>query len=1146
MRLTLRWARLLLVCLSVLMIVTVFYPAIINAQEVSASINGTVTDPNGLGVPAAIIRAQNEATGTSVTTTTSNTGDYVLPSLAAGTYNVTAERPGFRTAVLSNVTLVVFQKARIDIHLEVGEVTAKIEVQASAPLVDSTTATVAGTVENRKIEELPLNLRRFGQLATLFPGAVQDNGGFASSAIGSPFSEATYSANGLRTASNNYLVDGIDMKSLTFGGFSLSPSVDSVQEFKVQTTVFSAAFGRMAGSTINLVTKSGTNEFHGSVFEFLRNDKLDSNNFFNNRNSVSKPEYRRSQFGGAAGGKIIANKTFWYVSYEGLAQRKGLATSGAVPTPAMLSGDFSELLSRGITIIDPLSCPDPPHGPTCQAFSGNIIPADRISLVSKHVISLNPWPAPNVNRSPLDGPNWAATPKDARDDHQFSIKIDQTFSTKDQLFVRYLFGQSTDDTPTSGYTSIPSFGDTLRYRGQNAAVSWIHTFGPRLLNEARISFSRNNNVQNCAQCPRQAGFMEDFGIQGLHALSPQDEGFPYFGILGFLGVGDSNYRPVVSNDMVEKYNDNLTIIRGRHTVVVGVDMQPYQVLGTEAPFSPHGQFGFDDRFTTYPVADFLLGYPGSDAARSLASTKSYQLGTFMNAYAQDDWRVSNTLSINVGLRWEYHRMPVDKRDTMADFLPLPGKPLFTPGNGIILVSGKNADQACNNPLNPADKGLIACADQRSALGFTGRAARSLVLPDRFNWAPRFGIAWRPTASDRLVIRTGYGIFFDLGNFNNLHFVFNNPIFAPNQRAFQPTGQEPAFDLTNVFVAGGTTPALRDTYMSLGVSPFFKQPYVHEWTFNIQSQLTSDMSIEVGYVGNSGIKLGNLHLYANQPRPGLGDLQPRRPWPDFGPMLFTSSDANSSYNSFQFRLAKRMASGLSVQVGYTFAKGIDTNEGDEGFGGGIGNTAPQDDNNLHADRGRSYTDARQRAVFSYIYELPFGKGRALLNTGGITNTIFGGWQLSGVTFFQSGFPFSVLTGRDIAGTGTLNERPDRICNGSLPSGQRTVDHWFDTSCFTTAFMEAAQAAGQPRFGNSGRNILDEPGWQNWDINLYKDTSIKERLRTEIRLEMYNAFNHPHFQRPNSTVGVSGYGQITSQPDIGSGAPRSIQLGLKFLW
>ena len=492
-------------------------------------------------------------------------------------------------------------------------------------------------------------------------------------------------------------------------------------------------------------------------------------------------------------------------------------------------------------------------------------------------------------------------------------------------------------------------------------------------------------------------------------------------------------------------------------------------------------------------------------------------------------------------------MPVDKRDTMAAFLPLPGKQLFTPGNGIILVSGdKNSDIACKNPLNPSDLGLIACADQREQLGFSGREGRTLVKRDDFNWAPRFGLAWRPTDSDRLVVRAGYGIFFDLGNFNNLHFVFNNPIFAPNQRSFEPTGLQPTFDLTNVFVAGGSTPALRDTYMSLGVFPHFKQPYVHEWSFNIQTQLTNDTSLEIGYVGTAGIKLGDLHLYANQPHPGVGDLQPRRPWPDFGPMLFTSSDANSNYNSLQVRFTRRLAQGLSVLASYTWAKGIDTNEGDEGFGGGLGNTAPQDDNNLRGDRGRSYTDTRNHVVFSYIYELPFGRGKALLNQGGVVNGLLGGWQVSGVTFLQSGFPFTVQTGRDLAGTGSLNERPDRVCNGSLPTGDRTVDHWFDTSCFTTQFMEEALAAGTPRFGNAGRNILDEPGWNEWDVNIYKDTAIRERFKTQLRLEMYNMFNHPHFQRPGNQVGTASYGQITAQPNIGSGAPRSIQLGLKLLW
>ncbi len=470
-----------------------------------------------------------------------------------------------------------------------------------------------------------------------------------------------------------------------------------MQEFKVQTTVFSAATGRFAGSTINLVTKSGSNDMHGSLFEFLRNDNLDANNFFNNRNGLRRPEFKRHQFGGGVGGPIIRNKTFWFASYEGLTQIKGLTRSQPVPTPAMRQGDFSELLSRNVRIVDPTTCVNPPRGATCVPFPGNIIPSTRINPVSRRIIQLNPWPLPTLSRSPLDGPNWAASPRDERYDHQFSIRIDHRFGEKDQLFGRYLFANSSQDTPGT----IPEFGDSTTYRGQNAAISWTHTFNPRLLNELRLSFSRNVNVRNCAQCPRPAGFMESFGIQTLKALSPDDEGFPVIGVLGYPSVGDSNYRPVISNDMVEKYNNNLTWLPGRHTVVVGADIQPYQIFGTQSPFSPHSQFRFDDRFTGYGFSDFILGYPGPDAARSLAKISLYHLGQFLNAYAQDDWRVNNRFSLNIGLRWEYHRMPVDKRDTMASFLPLPGKPLFTPGNGIILVSGDaNADHACANPLNP--------------------------------------------------------------------------------------------------------------------------------------------------------------------------------------------------------------------------------------------------------------------------------------------------------------------------------------------------------------------------------------------------------------------------------------------------------------
>ena len=577
----------------------------LQGQEVGATLYGTVTDPGGATVPEASVTITNSATGFAVTKKAGPDGSYVVTSLPVGTYTLTVEHPGFEKSVQTGIKLDVFQKALVDVQLRVGAVTTTVEVAAAAPLVETATATVGATITTAQVSELPLNIRRFGTLPLLMPGTVPDRGGFSSNIFGSPFSEDTYASNGLRGSGNNVLIDGVDSKNMFTGGFSIQPSPDAISEFKIQTQSFSAVFGKNGGSTINLVTKSGTNEIHGSAFEFLRNDKLDARNFFDNE----RPPFKRNQYGGYVGGPIKKNKTFFFGGYEALRKRKGLTSTGLVPTPAMLKGDFSELLSQDdpvrvdpvtkkplpYQIIDPTSCPDPPYGSTCQAFPENII--QSIDPVATKVIPF--IPAPNRAGSP----NFVVNPRERRNDNQFSARIDHSFGPNDNIYGRYIFAQSVTFTTDQAYTTLPGFGDKIRYRGQNIALSWTHTLSPTILNEFRFGFSRNMDIGTCENCPRAKGFVESFGIANLKALSPEDEGFPYF--------GDSNYRPVESNDMVEKYNDTLTITKGKHTIATGVDMQPYQSLRDQAPFSPHGQFDFGNLYSNFTVSDFLLGYPGA-------------------------------------------------------------------------------------------------------------------------------------------------------------------------------------------------------------------------------------------------------------------------------------------------------------------------------------------------------------------------------------------------------------------------------------------------------------------------------------------------------------------------------------------------------
>jgi hypothetical protein len=1122
------------------------------AQQVSATLFGTVTDPAGAVIPDAKITALNPANGRTTTATTQADGTYVFPSLEPADYTITVEKTGFDKYEQNRVTMVVNQKSRLDIQLKVGTVATTVEATAIAPMVETGTASVGLTVDTRQVTELPLNTRRFGSLPLLMAGTVPDRGGFSSNIFGSPFSEVTYASNGLRGSGNNVLIDGVDSKNMFTGGFSIQPSPDAVQEFKVQSQSFSAVFGKNGGSTINLTTKQGTNQFHGSAFEFLRNNNLDARNFF----SPTRPSYQRNQFGAYIGGPIRKNKTFFFGGYEALRERKGLTYSGQVPTPAMLTGDFSALLTQPdpntgaapYQIIDPLSCSNPPFGSGCQPFQGNIIPGNQISGVAKVIIPF--FPQPNISGATTVGTNnFVSNPKRRRDDNQYSVRVDHSFSEKDNLYVRYMLAQSITFTPEQAYTFLPGFDDRIRFRGQNVALSWTHTISPSMLNEVRIGFSRNMDIGTCTACPRKPGFVASFGIQNLTALSPADEGFPYFGFgQGYVGIGDSNYRPVESNDMVEKYEDTLTVTKGKHTIAVGADIQPYQSLRNQAPFSPHGQFSFGNNYSNFTMSDFLLGYP-SQAARSIAKAVNNHDGKFINFFAQDDYRITQKLTLNLGLRYEHHQLPTDRRDVGASLVPLSGARLFTPGNAVLVMAGYDqAAKYCNLPQyimnagTPQQYNLIACPDQMKKLGFTGRAARSLWFGDNFNWAPRFGFAYRPTSSDRLVVRGGYGLFFELAEFNEFHYGFNNPVQAPDQWSYFSPSTTPT-PLQSAFLAG-STPPLSQSFISINPDSHLRQPYIHEWSFSIESQLTSSMALEVRYVGTSAIELGHFHFFGNQAVPGPGDIQPRRLYPDFGVTAQMSSGSNANYNGLQVQFTRRMLNGLQFLAGYTFAKNISNNEGEEGGYSDRGAPLGQNDNDQRNERGLTVNDVRHRFTFSGMYELPFGKGRRwLANSNALVNGILGGWEFTALASFQTGFPITPQSGSDFGNVGSGNWRPDRVCNGNLPGGDRKIARWFDTSCFTNQFLIADNNNGIFRFGNSGRSVLTGPGIQNFDFALLKDFRITESKKLQFRAEAFNALNHANFGADGvvTTVNDSRFGRVTSASE-----PRDVQFALKFIF
>jgi len=620
-------------------------------------------------------------------------------------------------------------------------------------------------------------------------------------------------------------------------------------------------------------------------------------------------------------------------------------------------------------------------------------------------------------------------------------------------------------------------------------------------------------------------------------------------------VGDEGYVPFTNVEMVEKFEDNLTWNHGRHTVIVGVDLQNWQDLRQQNPYSPHGQFFFNGQYSGLAgeipngggisdLADLELGYPDNAGSTRTYTDVNQVGGTFDSFYGQDDIKVTSNLNLNIGLRWEFRRPPVDKSNNIVQFIPT-GPAFSGPGNGLLVTALPDAsnDALCTDPaysylISAAGECLVVSSAQRRQLGFTGRTQRTIMRPYYRDFAPRLGLTWRPLASDKLVARTGYGIFYDLGNLNILQFVSGNPVFSQKPYYNTAFGSPPPLTAglptttENVF-ASPSVPPLSQQYAALWVPPDFQPPRVQMWSFGIESQLGQNWALEVDYIGTKANHLDNAHIFFNQPKPGVGDLQPRRPYSDFNVMAFFTSDDNSFYNSLQAKLTKKFSNGFSFLTSYTYAKSLDDGGGNENYG-----ELPQNDNNREANWGRSSFDARQRLAFSYIWQLPVGNGRRWLNRGGVVNGILGGWELSGVWSIQSGFPFTVFSPEDFSNTGSASARPDRTCGGV---GHKTVSSWFDASCFNTDALAAALANGQPRFGNSGHDILDGPGRNNLDFALMKDFRFGERFKLQFRAESFNIFNQAHFGFPVATVSNPNIGQIG-----GAGDGRDIQFGMKLIF
>jgi outer membrane receptor protein involved in Fe transport len=1085
-----------------------------SAQVNTASLTGLITDQTGAAVADAQVTAKNKATNVETSVTTDSSGYYTFASLPAGTYMLVVESKGFKKAIRESVDLDVGQKARIDFTLEVGAVTESVMIEASAPLLTTQEASTGAVIENKIITDLPLSLRNWDDLLSLVAGVQSDRyteegGGTAAGRTGGA------NVHGVRSLQNNFVLDGVDNNSISTNVQELTtqvarPSVDSINEFKVTTNPYSAENGRSPGSLISVTTKSGSNSFRGTLYEFHRNRIFDANNFFLNRAGRPKGQHVQNQFGGNLGGPIIKNHAFFFFNYEGTRIRKGTTRLGNVPMPNERIGDFSAAAAAANrTTYDRLIDRVGDCVGKGNPFPDNKIPARCLDPIAVKVLSLLPLPNLVPGSGPVNVNNFIRVPNIEDDTDSYTARGDWQVNANNSAFVRWtysnrfrfvpgVFGGIIDGTGTS------AFG-RLSMKAQSAAIGWNRTIGARMVNEFRMGWGRN--VSRGAQDPFGKNTLAEFGIKGVPDNPVYSGGLPGLVIQARGGVpnpGDgSGLDRLGSPDFLPKFQitnqfqwtDTLSLARGAHQIKLGVDLRaPMRNIYLDVP-GLRGSWTFDGQRTGIGLADFLLGYPSAAQLSNLAIVD--QRLRMVSGFFQDDWKVTPKLTLNLGLRYDLATWPYEGADRMTNFDPKTGKTFTT----------------ANSPFG-----------------------RSLVKSDKKNFAPRIGIAWQITPNT--VVRTGYGRFYMLferaGSEDQL--ALNLPWFVNNVVSATSTSStandmrvRTGFNLSlNPSAVNPVTVRVR------AVNPEAVHPSLDQWNLGIQRLLPGDILMTIDYVGTKGTHLSVLRnlnqQFFNPDGTGTGII----PYPAFGPIEYRDNMGNSNYHGGELTIEKRFSRGFSFHGAYTFSKSIDYAM-EHLFSGGS-NSFMQNAHDIRQQRGRSDFDYRHRFVVGYIWELPFGRGRSFLSEGALSH-ILGGWRVSGLTNVRSGRPFTIFASanNNLVGNrgGLANAVADCLRNGALPRDQRTVDRWFDP----TAYSVPTPA----RLGNCGRNILDGPGLTNFDFALSRSFEyFGEGRRLEFRWEMFNMFNTPQFGLPERNLSSSAVGRISTL----AGDPRVMQFALKF--
>jgi Carboxypeptidase regulatory-like domain len=1075
------------------------------AQAVTGTILGTVTDSTGAVVANAKVTLVNEGTGLTRVVTADANGEYTAPALPTGHYTITSEMTGFKSVALSNIEVGVDQRVRMDLKLEVGTMTETVTIEAASPLVSTQTSELGTTIGEEAIETLPLNGRNFVSLTRTVPGVLRGIPGSNIDGAGSLAwrASAAFSANGQRPRDNNYMLDGVDNNETWLQTVVIFPSVDALDEFKLQTSTYSAEFGRSLGGVVNIQIKSGANALRGSVFEFHRNDAFDANNFFNNRAGRPKPEFKQNQFGGTLGGPIFRDKTFFFADYQGYRVRQGQTYLSTVPSMRMRNGDFSEI---NRVIYD---------SATGQPFPGNVIPQNRWDPASRNVLQqLIPEPNTEGRRSATGQiiDNYLINPFLERQDNQGDFKIDHNLSANNRFFVRYSHQKTHRLLPATlphgdaGFTFGAGEGNIA---AQSLAFNDTHNFGAgRWLNEFRFGWSSIEFLmtpidygQNLAQQVGIPGVNLNEVTSAMSQITFQNG--------GSRNLGSNGNQPLITNQNDFQIFDNVTWIKGRHLFKAGgsLTLRSREILNADLIV---GQFRFNQNQTSncagrttgctvnaatgFDVASFLLGYSDQKDRRLFDAGTYTETRPEVAAYVQDDFRLSQRLTLNMGLRWDLFVPWVEVDDKQSNFDESTGK--FVVASPDAVINGV-------------------------------KVGRYLQTYSKKNFGPRFGLAYDLDGSGRTVVRGGWGMFWNFTPGGTSSSKAQNPPFlqattltstlGTNLRLSDglppPPGVDPARE------PAGTTRSIFDINARDG--------YAHNYNVNVQRQLGTNYLVEVAYSGSQGRQL-TIKGDPNQAPPTLGvtNADVNRPYIRISPLLRTlgqvRSEGKLSYNGLLLKFNRRLANNFSFANSYTFGRVYDYASDNDGT---VTLTNIFD---REYDWGPAQYDVTHTFSSNWIYQLPIANDK-----------LYGGWQVSGILYLRSGLPVNITQSGTMLSTGIGNNRPDTVGDPKLDNP--TIDQWFNTAAF------ARTADATATFGNTERNSVRGPGQFNVDASLIKLTRIG-RVETEFRLEAFNLFNHAQFAQPNGQLGNAAFGtisQMLSNPacSLCGTTERQIQIGVK---